>query len=595
MIPVQMLPKAFVVGTAGHIDHGKTSLIRALTGVDLDSLPEEQERGITIALGFTSLALSDGRVASFVDCPGHERLVRTMIAGATGIDEVLLCVSATEGVMPQTREHLAILELLGIQRGRIALTMCDLADEEMRELAEEDVRDAVEGTFLEHAPIVQTSAQTGEGLELLLQGLTAGAAVERRLGGPFRLPVDRSFVQRGFGVVVTGTTLSGEVRDGEELVILPSGAKARVRGIQVHGQSQPQSRAGLRTALNLAGPTREELPRGTVVADPRVPVTSMLDVRLRLLEEAPEVKDGGRVRLLIGTAEVMARVHPVGERHAQLRTSEPIVAMPGDRFILRRESPVTTLGGGQVLDPWAPRLRSRDHEAAILQLQRLEEGDRQVLLERAGLPGLSTKDAAFRGLIGIRFGDRVLSEDAVQAHTEALLQNLDAFHEASPLSLGAPRRSLRRGRLEALDNAAFDALLESIGGLVLEGPRVRRVGFQVELSAEQRGKLERILRFFEEQGWEPVAFKELEFEPALIEWLMDTAVLAKVAGRLYLQKTLDALVVQVEQALAQEGELSPSRFKELTGLSRRGAIPLLEWLDAQKVTRRQGDVRVPFR
>jgi selenocysteine-specific elongation factor len=510
----------------------------------------------------------------------------------------MLCVSAVEGVMPQTREHLAILQLLGVRHGLVAMTMCDLADEEMRELAADDARDAIEGTFLEDAPMLFTSAQTGEGLEALREALDAGVQVKRDTDGPFRLPVDRSFVQRGFGVVVTGTTLSGQVRDGAELAILPGGAKARVRGIQVHGDKQPSSHAGLRTALNLAGPTREELPRGTVVAHPSVPVTSMMDVALELLDSGPGVNEGDRVRLLIGTAEVMARAYLVNDRYAQIRTAAPIVAMNGDRFVLRRESPVTTLGGGTVLDVWAPRLRKKDCQAASAQLARLEAGEVGVLLERAGLVGLSSQQAKRRGVEGLALADRVLSEGAVAAHTEALLTGLTEFHAENPLALGAPRRALRRGRLEALGNAAFDALLERTEGIVLEGPRVRLPDWSVELSAAQQAEKTRLLALLKAQGWEPLKFEELHthgFERALVELLLDTEELIRVAGRLYLSTTLTALIATVRGVLAKEGELSPTQFKELTGLTRRGAIPLLEWLDAQKVTRREGDVRVEYR
>ena len=267
---VSATPDTFVVGTAGHIDHGKTALVRALTGVDLDSLPEEQRRGITIALGFTHLALADGRRAAFVDVPGHERLVRTMIAGASGLDAVVLCVSAVEGVMPQTREHLDILGLLGVRHGLVALTMVDLLGEgsdaeEMLELAVEDVQDAIAGTFLEGAPILPTSAKEILGLEALTSALAALPVEKRDADGPFRLPVDRGFLRRGFGVVITGTVLSGRVQDGQEVLLLPQGEKARVRGIQVHGAEVGESLSGLRTALNLAGPQRDDLPRGTVV------------------------------------------------------------------------------------------------------------------------------------------------------------------------------------------------------------------------------------------------------------------------------------------------------------------------------------------
>jgi len=357
-----------VIGTAGHIDHGKTSLIRALTGVDLDQAPEERERGITIRLGFIHLDLPSGRRAAFVDVPGHERLVRTMISGATGLDAVLLCVSAMEGVMPQTREHLDILGLLGMQRGVIALTMTDLADEETLELAELDVADMVAGTFLDDAPIIHTSAgETPAGLEDLRRALDALGAPPRPASGTFRLPIDRAFIKQGFGTVVTGTVRTGTLEDGAEVEVQPGGIQARVRGLQVHGGAQGQTHAGQRTALNLAGIERDDLDRGQVVVRRgSLTPTSMVDTILTLLPGTPEIADGQRVRMLIGTAEVLAslsHITPPGDPSAahfvQLRTERPIVAMAGDRFILRRESPMTTLGGGQVLDAWAPRFRAR--------------------------------------------------------------------------------------------------------------------------------------------------------------------------------------------------------------------------------------------
>ncbi|MFT5686097.1 MAG: selenocysteine-specific elongation factor, partial [Myxococcota bacterium] len=297
-----------IIGTAGHIDHGKTSLIQAITGVNLDRLPEERERGITIALGFTHLALDSGRTISFIDVPGHERLVRTMISGATGMDAALLCVSAVEGVMPQTREHLAILELLGVNQGIIALTMTDLVDEEMLELAQMDVEEALEGTPLEGAPILLTSAgPEAAGIEEILIALEALTPRIQDNDSPFRLPIDRAFVRRGFGTVITGTTRSGSIADGTEVVILPEGTRARIRGIQVHGVSVNQALSGQRTAINLAGIEREDLARGMTLALPdALPPAHILDARYHHLAEVPEIPHDSRVRLLVGTSEVMA-------------------------------------------------------------------------------------------------------------------------------------------------------------------------------------------------------------------------------------------------------------------------------------------------
>ncbi|MCB9763981.1 MAG: selenocysteine-specific translation elongation factor [Alphaproteobacteria bacterium] len=605
------LPDAFIVGTAGHIDHGKTSLVRALTGVDLDALPEERRRGITIALGFTTLNLPSGRVASFVDVPGHERLVRTMIAGACGIDAVLLCVSAVEGVMPQTREHLDILSLLGVERGVVALTMGDLVDEDLALLAEEDVRDAVEGTFLEGAPILLTSAEDRRGLDALIAALDALPVAPRRADGPFRLPVDRAFVRRGFGTVITGTVLSGAIQDGDEVVVLPQGDKARVRGLQVHGAPRSRSASGYRTALNLAGVEKDDLPRGTVVASPTgVPVTSILDVRYRHLADAPPLESGARVRLLIGTAEVMAVIdgldaEPGAGRYAQLRTAEPVVALPGDRFVLRRESPVTTLGGGVVLDPWAPRARKRERLAAAAALARLEEGDRGVLLERAGPVGLPQAEARVRlGALpedAARLGDRVLTAAQVDQLQRTLLERLDAWHADHPLSWGPNRRALLRGVLTPLESAAFDALLGGLmeaGHIALDGPRVRRAGWQPVLDDAAAQTRDLILERLEAAGLAALSTAELLAGcvdgDALLALLQESGTAVRIGGRYHPRAALDDMVARVQAALAEEGELTPGKFKDLTGLTRKNAIPLLEWLDGQRVTRRRGDSRVAY-
>lgn len=605
------LPEAFIVGTAGHIDHGKSTLVRALTGVDPDRLPEEKRRGITIALGFATLSLPSGRVASFVDVPGHERLVRTMVAGATGMDAVLLCVSAVEGVMPQTREHLDILGLLGVRRGLVVLTMADLVDEELAELAEEDARSTVAGTFLEGAPILRTSATTGAGLPELVKELDKLPVQARDSAGPFRLPVDRSFVRRGFGTVVTGTVASGQVQDGDELIILPQGERTRVRGVQVHGQARSGSRAGYRTALNLAGVEKDELPRGTVVASPKgVPLSSILDVRYHHLPSAPKLKRSERVRLLIGTAEVMASLHAIeGEVEPgahpllQLRTAEPVVALQGDRFVLRRESPVITLGGGVVIDPMAPKARPRDAARIAGELRRLEAKEPLAWLERAGAAGLSVAEASERpgGLPAeaVRLGDRVFTPAIAAQLRDQLLASLHAFHAENPLLPGAPRRALLRGELGSLDGATFDALLDALaaeGALIAEGPRARLSGWSVQRSPEDiasealiRGRLEAAGLIAPETAelLEGVSRGEL-----LLSLMMEEGTVLRIGGRYHDRRVVERMADQVRAQLAAEGELSPGRFKDLTGLTRKHAIPLLEWLDSQKITRRQGEVRV---
>ncbi len=442
-----MSAPGLVIGTAGHIDHGKTSLVRALTGIDLDALPEERARGITIALGFTALDLPDGRQAAMVDVPGHERLVRTMIAGATGIDAVILCVSAVDGVMPQTREHLAILSLLGVQQGGIVLTMADLVEPDFLELAAEDAADAVAGTFLQDAPVVPFSSITGEGRENLLQMIGAFRPSDRQDRGPFRLPVDRTFTRAGFGTVATGTVWSGSLEDGTTVRLLPQDTAVRVRGLQCHGDRTDTASAGQRAALNLAGVEVGSVPRGTVVVQGDVPCTQMIDAIYRHLPSSPPCEDDLGIRLLLGTAECIGHLHiaddldevePGDEVPVQFRLDTPLPCLPGDRFVVRRVSPLETLGGGIVVDPWAPRLRRRKRVTSGHQIRRLHEGDVSVWLERAGEIGLSEDDWQQRtdnADIGEMLGDRRLASPVVARLEGALIEALTAFHTSHPIAV----------------------------------------------------------------------------------------------------------------------------------------------------------------
>ena len=488
-------PRGLVVGTAGHIDHGKTSMVRTLTGVDLDALPEEQARGITIALGFTALDLADGRKAAFVDCPGHERLIRTMVAGVTGIDAVLLCVSAVDGVMPQTREHLSILGLLGVEQGAVVLTMSDLVDEELLELAREDVADTVAGTFLEGTPIVNFSAVTEQGLDELKAVVNGFPSTDRPSGGAFRLPVDRAFVRPGFGTVVTGTAWSGSLEDGDIVRLLPSNREARVRGIQTHGVGTKRGLAGRRTALNLAGVEKSEVPRGTVVTSGPVPNAAMVDVQYTHLKGSPPLDDGSGVRILLGTSERIGRMYAASEREqfmpgtpswAQIRLDAPLPCLPGDRFVIRRTSPLETLGGGVILDPWTRRMRRRDRTRVGAELARLHGGDAGVFLARGGAEGLSVADLRQRTMedVGVALGDRLLAAPVVARLQGALLDALASYHSDNPLSLGAHLRELKRGRLGHLGDRVFDALVAKLSdnrSVQIAGPLVRIAGFEVHL------------------------------------------------------------------------------------------------------------------
>lgn len=402
--------KHVIVGTAGHIDHGKTSLVRALTGIDADRLKEEKQRGITIDIGFANLELGDVRLG-FVDVPGHERFVKNMLAGAHGIDVVILVIAADESVMPQTREHFDICRLLGVRKGVVALTKADMVDADLLELARAEIEEYVAGSFLEGAPMVAVSSTTGQGIDELKAILADIAAEipERRLDRPFRLPVDRAFTIRGFGTVLTGTLIAGEVEVGDALEVLPGGLKVKVRGLQVHGHTTDRAAAGQRTAVNLQGVEVEDVARGQVLAPVgRFRETSMLDVRLDLLEGAPRsLEHRTRVRFHHGTSEAIARVVLLGRDAlspgesaiAQVRLETPILALPGDRFIVRSYSPQATIGGGVVLDALAPKHRRSD-TSSLEWLERLEAGDARervhLRLERAGGRGLSLAESANR-------------------------------------------------------------------------------------------------------------------------------------------------------------------------------------------------------
>lgn len=593
-----------VIGTAGHVDHGKTSLVRALTGVDLDRTPEEKERGITITLGFTPLTLPGGRTAGLVDVPGHERLVRTMIAGASGMDAVMLCVSAVEGVMPQTREHLAILGLLGVKTGIVVLTMADLVDAELLELAMEDVRDQVAGTFLDGAPIIATSAVTGQGLDAVRAALDSVAAPSRDASGPFRLPVDRAFARKGFGTVVTGTVWQGRLSDGSDVEIAPGGRRVRLRGIQIHGAGVSEAVAGARTALNLSGVDLEDVGRGAWIVSPgAVPDAVVIDVRYQHLPDSDTLEDETRAIVMLGTREVSARLVPLSGPVApgataflQIRAVEPLPCLPGDRFVVRRESPAATLGGGVVLDPWALVTRRARFSDAVAELARLDDGEREVLLERRGALGCSDAEARARGVEGLRFGDRVLAPKVVDALRAEISRTLSAYHTDNPLSPGANRKALHVGTLRGLDERVFLALLEgeiAAKHVELDAGRVRLPGFQVTLTPSQDAWLVATRGALEAAEWEGLAeLIEHPHQESLAFLLRDRSEAYSIAGRWYGNPALSRLIAAVNAHFDVSPTLDPAAFKDITNLSRKTAIPLLEWLDSQGITKRKGDVRI---
>jgi selenocysteine-specific elongation factor len=641
--------KRVVLGTAGHIDHGKTALVRALTGIDTDRLREEKRRGITIELGFAHLALPDGSVAGVVDVPGHERFVRAMAAGAGGVDLVVLVVAADEGVMPQTREHLDICRLLGVPRGLVALTKADLLPglgAEWRALVEQDVRAATRGTFLEGSRIVPVSAVSGEGLDALVAeiGRLAADVPERPADGPVFLPIDRAFSMRGFGTVVTGTLLSGQIAEGDEAALLPPSpgvGPLRVRSVQVHGKGAPRALAGQRTAVNLPGIEPAAVRRGQALVQPDVvPASSILDVELSLLAAAARpLRHRAKLLLHVGTAHVPATVAlldrgelpPGAACLAQLRLAERVAALAGHRFILRGFAPLEgrgrTVAGGRVLAVAAPK-RRRGRPETIRQLEALAGADPdlrvQAVLETAGPPGLDVPALVGRTALapkavqaalerlGARGGALLFDRDrrawvagaVARDLAGRLLAAVDAFHRAHPLSSGVGREELR-GRLPAVvDPRLFQRLLAQLadkGELVLEGDHVRRKGHAAASAAGAGALKEKVASVLAAGGVAPPRVADL---PAAVQGSdADVQAVLKLlaaegrAVRVSTELWYDAAALagvrdRLVAFLRERKAITTQEFKDLVGATRKHVIPLAEHFDREKVTLRVGEKRV---
>lgn len=619
-----------ILGTAGHIDHGKTALVRALTGVDCDRLPEERERGITIELGFAPLDLPGGLRLGIVDVPGHERLVRTMVAGATGIDLVLFVVAADEGMMPQSREHLAICDLLGVERGVVALTKLDAVDLELVELARLEVEEELRGSSLAGAPIVGVSAHTGEGIPELLAALDelARSAPPRTLrGGPAWLPVDRAFTMRGFGTVVTGTLRGAPLAEGDAIEVLPEGGevfRTRVRGLQVHGEPVKRAEPGSRCGINLHGVELAAVPRGSVVATPdRLAYRPRVWAEVALLRGAPALKSGGTLTAHVGTAERPARVflldrdalEPGQRALVELRFAQPLVAVEGERFILRGFGRIQgggwTVGGGRILDAAPPRGR-RTRAQRLTELEALAAGDEghalAVRLRRAGLRGatefeLLREVRSLAGLDGVRVGSaRWIHPEPFEEGVRRVVAAVDAHHRERPedawVGLAALSGRLPSGLPDEVIRAALDAAARE--GELEAGPSgARRPGHTARVADPE---LERsVLERLEAAVLAPPALDALARElgadvraaRTTAEHLARQGRLVRVAtGLFFARAPLEALRERLVAYLREHGRIDPAAYKELTGQTRKHTVPLMEYFDAEKVTRREGNFRV---
>jgi selenocysteine-specific elongation factor len=627
--------KSVIVGTAGHIDHGKTALVKALTGIDADRLEEEKRRGITIDLGFAhwQTAAPNGEQLrfGFVDVPGHERFVRNMLAGVGGIDLVLLVIAADEGIKPQTREHFDICRLLSIQRGITVLTKSDLVDADTLEVVRLEVEDFVRGSFLENSPIVPVSALQGTGLDELKRELVRAATdvSARNSSAIARLPIDRVFTMKGFGTVITGTLIAGTIRKEDELDLFPSGKKVRVRGVQVHGSSAESAVAGERSALNLAGVEKTELARGMTLATPGLlQATSRVDVKLSLLLSARPLKSGARVHLHAFASETIATVRllegkqlqPGGEGLAQLRLNDPLLLLPGDRFIVRQFSPVLTIGGGVVLEN-DPPARVKDLEIRHDFLELLTDASRESTLQARvtakGVGGLTVREAISQTgwseseiiAVSARCPDItnvhgvLIQEFALSLVRKGLLATVEWFQKNNPLAAGVPKESLRERMVGVNRNVFAEVLDDAVknGVVAVAGDLVHLPGRGVVMKDEEAESRKAIERAFASAGLKVPALKDvlagLKIDKIraqkIVTLLLRERTLVKVSDELVFHRSaLDQLRGALAAQKAKKPKIDVAGFKELTGVSRKYAIPLLEYLDRERVTKRVGDERI---
>ncbi|XCN71666.1 MAG: selenocysteine-specific translation elongation factor [Candidatus Electrothrix aestuarii] len=640
--------REIILGTAGHVDHGKTSLIRALTGIETDRLKEEKKRGITIELGFAYIDLACGHRLGIVDVPGHEKFVRNMVAGAAGMDMVAFIVAADEGIMPQTREHFDICKLLGVKDGLIVLTKKDMVEEEWLEMVQEEVREFFADSFLEDAPILPVSSITGEGIEDVKKVLDEKV---RKIKfqeefGPFRLAVDRVFSMKGFGTVITGSSLSGRIAVGEDLMFYPDRLTAKIRGIQVHGKEQEIVEAGHRTAINLQGIEKEEINRGDLAATPgTMQASTLLDADFHYLaHNEKKMKNRTQVRLHVGTREILARVvltdkdivEPGEDADIQLILQEPVAVWPGDRFVLRNYSPVMTLGGGVILNSAPPkRKRSTERDQArnreIFSIYKADSGgdgliDKMLLfLEESGVQGITADQLSTRlGIFGKKLkkqlqvpisakkvlvveseSQRLVAAQVVDRLSQTVLNLLEQYHRENPLKTGLVREEVRSRLRPSVDQKLFQYLMTSLAKselIVQEGAEVRLSSHEVTLQVDEQEMQEKIGRLYKDAGLRPPNLRDVLASFAdfpekqirqVIDLLLQKGTLVKINEALFFHaEELNFLAGSLQDYLKKNGEIDAPGFKDLTGLTRKFSIPLLEYFDKIKLTIRVGDKRI---
>jgi selenocysteine-specific elongation factor len=630
--------KQIILGTAGHIDHGKTSLIKAVTGTDTDRLKEEKERGITIELGFAALDLPSGQHLGIVDVPGHEKFVKNMVAGATGIDIVAMVIAADEGVMPQTQEHMEICTLLGVQHGLVVLTKIDMVDDEWLELVKEDIKEFIRGTFLENSQIIAVSSLNGQGIPELIKHLDelSQKVPERPPSNIFRLPIDRVFSMKGFGTVITGTLISGSVNDGDAIMVYPLGITSKIRGIQVHNQSVGTAEAGMRTAINFQGLEKKAIQRGEVLSSPGALKSSyMVDVALNFLSSNPKpIKNRTLVRFHTGTSEILGNLilldreelSPGDSTVAQLRLNSAVTLVKEDRFVIRSYSPIRTIGGGEMLNP-IPKKHKRFNTASIDGLRQLSDQAPEDIIsyhvQESGHAGLAFLDLRIMTNVPDKQLDRILQEqlskktiiqsdkenrtyihnnilELLKTETQNYLQH---YHKAFALKTGMPKEELKTKFPLTLAPKIFNLILNLMvkeNQIVQEENTVRLASHTISLGADQADVKNKILDTYQKSGLQPPYFKELsktlEIDAArskeVLMHLVEEGHILKAKEDLYFHTdAIGDLRTKLVGFLETKGEITTPQFKEMTGVSRKYVIPLAEYFDAKNVTLRVGDVR----